>query len=116
MARQICGTPEPSSRGIRHSFHWLCGAPREESGFRKLKVLSQYRGRIADQPSSGKTVAGKRREGARESRTVGPSEEMVQYALKRGHLELACRAEEDTQGGVSDGTSVSLAPVVEPSR
>jgi len=101
---------------MRHSFHWLCGAPREESGFRKLKVLSQYRGRIADQLNGGETVAGKGRERARDSRTAGPSEEMVQYALKKGHLELACRAEEDTQGGESDGTSVSLAPVVEQGR
>ncbi len=100
---------------MRHSFHWLCGAPREESGFRKLKVLSQYRG-SADQLSSGETVAGKGRERARDSRTAGPSEEMVQYALEKGHLELACRAEEDTQGGESDGTSVSLAPVVEQGR
>ena len=46
-ARQICGTLEPSSRGMRHSFRWLCEAPREESGFRKLKTFSQYRRMIA---------------------------------------------------------------------
>ncbi len=44
-------------------------------------------------------MADKGRERARESRTAGPSEEMVQYALKKGHLELAYRAEEDIQGG-----------------
>lgn len=101
---------------MRHSFHWLCEAPREESEFRKLKVLSQYRDRIADQLSSGETVAGKGRERARDSRTAGPSEEMVQCAPKKGHLELACGAEEDTQGGESDGTSVSLTSVVERCR
>ncbi len=99
---------------MRHSFHWLCGAPTEESGFRKLKVLSQYRG-SADQLSSGETVAGKGRRGQESPERQGRAKG-VQYALEKGHLELACRAEEDTQGGESDGTSVSLAPVVEQGR
>jgi len=94
----------------------LCGGPREESEFRKLKVLSQYRSRIADQLSSGETMTGKRRKSSRESRAAEPRKEMIQYALKKSHLELACRAEENTQGGESDGTSVSLAPVVKQGR
>jgi len=77
----------------------LCGASREGSGFRKLKVLSQYRGRIADQLSGGETVAGKGRERARGSRTAGPSEEMVQDALKKG----SSRAGLQGRGGYTRG-------------
>jgi len=54
----------------------------------------------------------KRRERTKEFKMTRSSEEMIQYVLKRGHLELACKAKENKQGNELDETSILLALVV----
>lgn len=116
VTRQVCETFESSSREMRHFFHWLCKASREKSEFCKLKVLSQYHDRIADQLSSDETMMSKKRKKARDFRTTELSKEMIQCVLKKSHLKLICETKKNTQDDKSDKTSVLLTSVVEQCR